>query len=484
MTRRRAALTLLAAVLLAVPVVAVPATPALGAQASVAGVTVAPSQPAPGERFTVTTTIRNAAGGGAFQVEDVAVRERDGDELRRVSNLGTLPGGASMDVPLALSFAETGVYDLRVFVYGEGAGGANVELQYPVVVTVRRGGPQVSVETGDAVVGAETPTTVTLVNGEEQSVRNVRLSLQSPTADVDDPTRVFPSLGPGAVQTASFELTPTATAGELTATLRYTTATGDRRTVTERVSLAAESLRTDVAVAAEVAEDGARPPVRVDVSNFGNAPLRDVEVRATDGGTTVARRSLGDVDASETRRTRLNVTGVSEADLRVVAVYETGGQTGEAATTVAYAANPGRVELTGVDYEFEDDSLHITGSASNVGLSDVDGVVVRVLPAAGVSPARPYREYFVGTVPASDFVSFDLYADLAPDATTVPVEVTYIADGGRTTEVQELDVSDLSRPTDGSRGGGSGLPSLPVLVAGVVAAVVVVAIAVYALLNR
>jgi hypothetical protein len=478
MSRRRPTLVLVLAALVVVPVGSLPA---LGAQVSVAGVTVSPEQPAPGERFTITTSIRNA-GDGPFEVEDVVIKRVDGDELKRVSDLGTLPGGATMDVPLALKFEETGVRDLRVFVFGED-GNRNVELQYPVVVTVRRGGPQLSVETGDAVVGAESAATIDVVNGESNPVRNVRLSLQSPTVEVDDPTRVFPTLAAGAVETVSFNVTPTRTAGELTATLRYTTATGDRRTVTEVVDLGAEQLRTDVAVDAAVAEGRARPPVDVDVSNFGNAPLRDVVVRVVADETVVTRRSVGDVDVSGTTRARLNVTGIDRADLRVVAAYETGGERGEVATTVAYAANPGRIELTGVDYEFEGDTLHITGSASNVGLSDVEGVLVRVQDTTGVRPARPYKEYFVGTVPASDFVSFDLYADLDANASTVPVEVTYIADGRRYSEVQRLDVSDLERPSERPPDRG-GLPSLPLLIAGGVAALVVLGLGAYAFTRR
>lgn len=66
---------------------------------------------------------------------------------------------------------------------------------------------------------------------------------------------------------------------------------------------------------------------------------------------------------------------------------------------------------------------------SNVGLSRVDAVVVSVAPREGVRPARPYRGYFGGRVPPSDFASFDLYAEIDESAETVPVGVSGVVDG-------------------------------------------------------
>jgi hypothetical protein len=278
----------------------------------------------------------------------------------------------------------------------------------------------------------------------------------------------------------------------VTASLAYTTAGGNRRTVEESASVDADALREDVALEAAVG-DGASPPIEVDVSNFGNAPLADVVVRAEANGSVLARRTLSDVEDAESRRVDLNVSDLpvgAETDVRVVVDYRTGAREGSVSTTLRYAPNPGRVELTGVDYEYEGDRVHITGSASNVGLSDADGVVVRVLSAEGVQPARPYREYFVGTVPASDFVAFDLYAAVEPGATAVPVEVTYLVDGERRTTTQRLDVSDLPPPprsrSDGGGGGGAfGLPvGLPLLAVGLLAIVVVLGLGAYAYLRR
>jgi hypothetical protein len=464
---------------------------AQSAQVSITDVSVAPEQPSPGERFTVTTTIQNAPStanspSAAFEVNTVAIRQVRGEtdrEVTRVSDPGFLPEGGTLRVPLTLAFDETGVKNLRVVVVGESRGRVTT-LRYPVVVTVREGGPQLSVETSDTVVGAESSATITVANGESSPVRNLRLQLEGTDATVADATRVAPTLAGGAERAFRFNVTPTTTDGAVTATLGYTTASGARRSVTETVPLRADPLRRDVAVQASTPSAGATPNIAVDVSNFGNAPLTDVVVRATQNESTVARRTVADVPAETTRQVTLNVADAADGPVRVVAAYETGGQTGTAATTLSYQQNPGRIQLTGVDYELEGQRLHFSGSASNVGLSEANSVVVRVLPTEGVAPARPNREYFVGTIPESDFVSFDLYADVDADVTTVPIEVTYLVDGERRRTVQRVDVGDVQPVADESQPDRSGGLSLPLLVGGIVAAVLVIAIGAYAYIRQ
>ena len=482
----RTVLALLLLVSLVAPAAVVSGAPT--AKASIADVTVTPNQPSPGERFTVTTTIRNAestanAPSNSFDIKAVAVRDADqsAKTYARVDNLGTLPEGASVDVPLTLSFDEPGVRELRVVVFGSGGAGP-VQYRYPVVVTVREGGPQVSILSGDAdpVVGAASTVNVSVANGESESVRNVRLELGGRAVSVEDPTRVLPSIAAGTTETFEFEVTPADTDGTLRATLRYTTASGDVRTTELSSSLAAETLRVDVGVDASVPATGTDPPVETEISNFGNAPLTDVVVRAEADGRVVARRSVADVAAESSQSVDLNVVGVDEATLDVTVDYQTGGNAQSTTTTVEYTANPGRIELTGVDIEREGDRIHLSGSASNVGLSDVQGVVLSVVPGEGVAPARPYREYFVGTVPASDFVSFDLYASV-DGADTVPIRVSYLVDGQRRETVTEVSVADIppAQPSGSDRG-----PSQLLLVGGAVALLVVVGLGALAYRRR
>ena len=447
---------------------------AQSAQVSVTDVTVSDDQPAPGQLITFTTTVRNGAGtagdpSAPYEIRAVALRSGPGqfEEYARVRDVGTVPAGAAIEVPLTVKFREPGVRNLRLVVYGQ-SGGESLQLRYPVAIRVRDSGPRLSIDADDAVAGGEMPVRVTVSNGESDTANNLRLTLDGEEMRVANDTRVSPRLDSGAERTFRFAATPeTAGDGTLNATLSYLTDEGSERVVSETRTVEVASLREDVSVAAAVRGDGTRPPVAVDVSNFGNAPLTDLTVRLERDGQVVGRTSAPDLPARTSDTVLVNVSGDGTSDLRVVAAYETGSQSGEATTTLAYAANPGRVSLTGVDVETEDGRLHLTGSASNVGLGEVNSVVLSVVPAEGVRPARPYREYFVGTVPASDFVSFDLYAEVDAGTETVPVRISYIADGSRVSEVVEVDVSDVNaQPAQQSQQRQQTGVSLPLVVGG------------------
>jgi hypothetical protein len=127
--------------------------------------------------------------------------------------------------------------------------------------------------------------------------------------------------------------------------------------------------------------------------------------------------------------------------------------------------------------------LRISGSASNLGTTDAQSVLVGVVDTDRVTPTAPNREYFVGTVPASDFVSFDVYATTEGNVSTVPLRVEYLVDGQRYTRTVEVDAAGASRALaagpdiDRSSGGGGFL--LPLAV-GAVVVVVVLAVVVRA----
>ncbi|WP_416839158.1 hypothetical protein [Haloferax sp. DFSO52] len=474
----------LAVALLTVVVLSGVSPPAVGQEATayIDDVVVSPAQPTPGERFTLTTVVQNAQNSPAnLDVTDVYVRTAGGvRDLARVEDLGTIPPGSDLRIPLSLRLDDPGTYDLRVNVVGQ-SNGETQRLQYPVVVRVREGGPQVAVEVGDAVIGTDTPVAVTVSNGEDEVARNVRLSVAADGATVENDVRVLPRLDPGQAQTFNFSVNPSTEESEVVASLQYTTADGNARTTVASAPLVAEPLREEVRLEAELG-DGARPAVVVDVTNLGNAPLDDLVLSLRDGDAVVLRKPVATVPAESERTVLLNVSSVDRATLDVVATYQTGDRDGTASTSIDYVASPGEIELTGVDVELEDGTVHISGSASNIGLSDAQSVVVRVVPTDGVEPARPYKEYFVGSVPASDFASFDLYANVDEGVTTVPVEVSYLADGRERTVETTVDVSGLSAPDEGS--GGIGLDSTLLLGGGVVALLVVVGVSIYAYRRR
>ena len=402
-------------------------------QPSITNVTVSPQEPRPGELVRFTTTIQNAQGAsGSFEVTDVWIRDADSStEYARAEDLGNVPPGASLQVPLTTRFDSAGVEDLRVRVNVVNQNDELTRLEYPVTVVVSDRATQLSVDVEEPVVGATSEVNVTVSNGGADPIRQLDLRVGGDGVDAENPRRLLARLDAGADRTFTYDVTFTQSGEtDLDAALQYTSTSGQTQTVRQTESVRVEPLREDVSVEARVASSGgANPPLLVEVTNFGNAVLEDVSVRVADGDRTVARRAVRPVAAGESREVAVNLSNVDDAELDVTVAYETGGSQGEATTTVRYASRPGRVVLTGVDYSREGGVVTVSGSASNVGLSEVNSVVLSVVPAEGVEPVPPNREYFVGTVPASDFVSFDLTARVAGNATSIPVRATYVADG-------------------------------------------------------
>jgi hypothetical protein len=440
--RKQQVLVVLACLAVALPL-AVQAGAAAG-DVTISDVRVTPSAPAPGELVQFDVAVTND-GQQAFEIEAVALRTSDPfTELVRVEKLGQVASGETKSVPLTHTFEEAGRKQLRLVVFGD-VGNEDVRRVYPLSLPVRERGPQLSVETSDFTEGVSSTVAVTVSNGGAEALSNVEVTLRGEGVDVEKNRRIRSGLGSGSSEAFEFAVTPTTDSDAwLEAVVRYTTAGGEDRTVTYREDLTVDALQEDVAVSTTQGT-GPNPKLQVDVSNFGNAPLRNVVVVARADGEVITRTPLSDVTPGGAGTGTLDLAG-TEGEVTIVARYETGGRSGTARTTVDYTRNPGDVELTGVDVERVDGKVHLSGSASNVGLGAVEGVVVRVLPSEGVEPARPYREFFVGQIPPSDFVSFDLYATVDANTSTVPVEVRYIVDGEERTEVARIPIEDSAAP--------------------------------------
>jgi hypothetical protein len=171
----------------------------------------------------------------------------------------------------------------------------------------------------------------------------------------------------------------------------------------------------------------------------------------------------------------------SSTVIRIDGRYETGATTTSAVgDRIRFRHVPGKLELTGLDAESTGGRTTVSGSVSNVGLSAVRSVVVGVVPADGVAPVAPNRRYFVGTVPASDFVSFDVTARLDDNTSRVPLNVTYLTDGRPRSVRFDVPVEDESSGRAGTGDQGGGL--LPA-VGGVVVALLVGVVVLVGVLN-
>lgn len=196
------------------------------------------------------------------------------------------------------------------------------------------------------------------------------------------------------------------------------------------------------------------PVVEIEVTNFGTATARDVVVEPSAGNGSLPRLAVADVAAGESESVYFDATGVSEPTTFEFRVgYTLGTERSESETTLAYRPNRGKIALTDVDMTISEGRLSVTGNAANEGLGEVYGATVSVGSAEGVSPAYPAQDFFLGTVPASEFVRFDLTAEVDnATATVVPVTVTYLADGEPYERTFELEYE----PRDVSEAEGDG----------------------------
>ena len=212
--------------------------------------------------------------------------------------------------------------------------------------------------------------------------------------------------------------------------------------------------------------------VRVEVTNFGTATARDVVVAPEADNESLARLPVDDVDPGASESVLLDAGEFDEpTTFGFEAGYTLGTERSNSRTALEYRPNRGEIVLTDIDMEIDGETVSVTGNAANPGLGEVNGATVAVDGTEHVDPAYPARDYFVGTVPESEFVRFDLTAAVDPaNATAVPVTVTYLADGDPYERTVELPLDGGEAGTDAD--GGSNVPlSALALVAGSLTAV-------------
>ncbi|WP_436929655.1 hypothetical protein [Halosimplex halobium] len=359
------------------------------------------------------------------------------------------------------------------------AGGVTDTVTDTVTVRTERERPQLDIDANTSIAGLESDGTVTVANGLGAAVTNAELTVAGDGVTVRNDRSVFTRIADGESATAAFDFRPSSAGDhEVTATLSYSTPGGTTRTVNETVSLQTDPLRDSVALDLSTRQGGNAQAVTVSVLNRGNAPISNVSVRATSPNASVGQALVDRVAAGESRTVRLNATlSGDRAAVDVVATYDVARQRGEAAASTALTQTPGTIGLTGLEVVPDGGRLRISGSASNLGTTDAESVLVSVVDTDRVTPTAPNREYFVGTVPASDFVSFDVYATTRGNVSTVPLRVEYLVDGQRHTRTVEVDAAGASRALaagpdpDRSSGGGGGF-LLPLAVGAVVVVVV------------
>jgi len=447
-----------AVALTALVVALIASAPAVSAQDGegiyVSEVNVTPETPQVGETVTVTATVVNG-GDVPFDLSQVSAVRWEASETVSATNLGTVEPGGEIRVPLTLRFGSQGTKEFQMRASGtaEGTGVGNV--RYPVSVEVVDIPVDVDASVETAAVGAWNPVEVEVSNGGDEEIRGLRATADGYGFTTEE-GGFLPRLEPGETETVDV-LVSSDTEGdkEVTVTSTYTNGDGNPLTVEDTAAVRFEERDHKLTLRASTSESG----VETTVANLGNAAVQNVRVR---GGADVSSVDVGDLGARSSETVEMNVTGAErERTVELVASYELGGERRTASTTLDYTPRS-NIRLTGTSVEGAG-VVTVTGSASNVGVEDAQGVVVEVAETPNVEPAPPRTDYFVGTVPASDFGTFEVSARVTGNASEIPVRVSYVADGESVERVQNVTYTGSGFGGAGTAGGstptGAGGPS-------------------------
>ncbi|MFC6988067.1 hypothetical protein ACFQJD_03790 [Haloplanus sp. GCM10025708] len=347
--------------------------------------------------------------------------------------------------------------------------------------------PPVDAQSTSVSVTNVTHTPQTPVVGEtfevEVTVRNYDESGKSVTINeiyvgpLGSGTKVADDLGalaPGASTTVTLPMTVDE-AGWQTFTVKVNGVDNSGRVVSIRHPVTVhvvEESPPQVELSTAEAVPGATRPMNVTVANGGPTDVQQiaVDVASPQVNFSLDRRVRARLVAGNatTFSFPASVPENGKYPVNVTVSYTENGDRKSVSRTFSAGfdgpGNPGEIALTGVDAVARGGSLELSATASNVGTSAVEGVVVSVAEAERVGSA----DYFVGSVDASDFSSFTLTTNLRGNVSSVPVEVRYVVDGverSYTTEVSvERAVVRRPHPSDG----GGGPPLVPIAGAAVV----------------
>ncbi|QLH81234.1 hypothetical protein [Halosimplex pelagicum] len=538
--------------------------PATAAQpdAAISNVSLTPSDPAPGEEVTISTTITNRNGNeGAIKVIGLSVQKTVTSSVEaETDDFSEIQPNGSVSIPLSLTFDEPGEKRLTVRAVVRDGNGQTHIYRHPVYVTVEEpddvqlefdtaeavtGGTSVNVttvnsrsdaisnvqlelggspavdkaervtasiegaseksfqydvafdepgrhiirgnltytiagdvsrtitesvsvsvvnpdevsvsfSTTDAAAGDETPVNVTVSNGRSGPISSVQVVLGG-NGSVENTERTQASIGSGSQRSFTYNA-EFAKVGQqpLTAEVTYRTAAGYTRTVQNTIAVDVEEPHVEAGLSVTTNNS----ETAVELTNFGNTVFSDIQVTATADGDVIAKRLLADIGPEGSGSTHFEIANEVRGTANFTATYESVGEIHETSTTADLTEEVlGEIRLTSVETMQVGPRVTIEGDASNVGSTDAESVLI------SIQGDNEGSEYFVGTVEASEFATFELTAQPQGDASAVPIELSYIVDGERMTTTQQVEVesgnSSMAMPGPGpgaEAGAGQGPP--------------------------
>jgi hypothetical protein len=102
--------------------------------------------------------------------------------------------------------------------------------------------------------------------------------------------------------------------------------------------------------------------------------------------------------------------------------------------------------FTGIEIESSGNKYTLSGDMNNFGITDAKNVLVSIEDIEGIEPLQPYANYFIGTLEADDFSSFELSARVTSEnVTSIPILIEFRdPDNAYTAITQEISLDTAS----------------------------------------
>lgn len=340
----------------------------------------------------------------------------------------------------------------------------------------------VSMAPSDIDEGGDATLEVTVANARPSALRGVSVRVDADGLDVRNDQRVVGALEPGGERTFTFTAEGV-DPGEkrVDVYVTFSDVNGSRHGAHRRrfVSFERASVsHPDLAIGAGRVGPSGETTLNLTVANGLNRSIRSLALEVDPTGFDVAepRRVRSAIASGTDVGLSFDVSNASAGRAVVPVAITYTPADGERRTfertlelTFQAVRNPARITLTELAVTRDSGDAVVRGSASNVGGSDAESVLVTVLDGEGVGPAEAESTFFVGEVPASDFTSFEVAAAVdANETVSIPLRVSYVTDGTRINRTQSVRYSPPSPGENApERNEQGGLPLVPIAVVAV-----------------
>ena len=475
--------SLMILLMLVISVFAVTA-PVVSAQSSgtaiaISNITASTQTPTAGEPFSLRVTISNYPNSQrTANINSLFVE--GGDNREHIGGLGKLTNGSHMTVSVPMTINDPGQKTISLRLYGNAGEAISVQSQYVVdvrdpqrpilgiTVTEPKTGDTGGVAVSNPVVGATRQVNVTVANGNTESLRNVQLRLDG-DADIKNSRRISASIASGDQTSHTYRVKFSRSGQQsLNATLTYDTPSGKTRTVSQINTVNVDAATSDVTldVSNRIRNDSS--VILTELHQFGNVELEDVQIRAVNDGSTVARVPISNVPGEGSRNVTLDDNDIPAGNIMIVATFTAGTDRQTIQQSLRYSkyspAPTSAIALTDVGITRGGGTLTIEGEAANVGTAQVNSVLISAANTDAVTPVGPTKEYFIDNIDSNEFETFEATVNASSDLDQIPIQVEYTINGQRVSSTIPVDIGTIESQSDSNREGGSPLLAIGLLV--------------------